>query len=137
MLKGGSITLGATLNNTGATGLNGGDYTFAATGGSAIVYGAASPTTATTPIGAGLSQSFTFNASTAPGPAGTPIGVATVSFTAADSGGGKIINSPQSGTMQLNVGGAIADNSNTAGVYGAPLSAAVAVGGTYAGLKSA
>ena len=137
VLKGGSITLGAALNNTGVTGLNGGDYTFTASGGTLTAYSAAAPATATTPVGAGLSQSFSFSASTAPGPAGTPIGIATVNFTAADSGVGKISNSPQSGTMQLNVGGAIADNSNTAGVYGAPLSAAVAVGGTYAGLESA
>ena len=119
VLKGGSITLNAALNNTGSIDLNGGDYTFTASGGSTIVYGPASPTAATTPIGAGLSQSFTFNASTAPGPAGTPIGLATVTFTAADSGGGKITNSPQTGAMQVNVGGAVADNSNKPGVYGA------------------
>jgi hypothetical protein len=137
VLKGGSITLSAALNNTGASGLNGGDYAFTASGGTSITYGTALPSTTITPIGAGSSQNFTFSAATAPGPAGTPIGLATVTFTAADSGGGKITNSPQTGTMQVNVGGAIADNSNTATVYGAPLSAAVGSGGSYAGLESA
>jgi hypothetical protein len=136
VLKGGSLTLSAALNNTGMSGLNGGDYTFSATGG-IIAYGAASPAPATTPIGAGLSQSFSFTALTFPGPAGTPIGTATIGFTAADSGGGKIFNSPQTGTMQVNVGGAVADNSNKPGVYGPAISAAVASGDTYAGLESA
>jgi hypothetical protein len=88
VLKGGSLTLSASLNNTGATGLSGGDYIFAASGGAGITYGAASPATTTTPIGAGSSQSFHVSASTASGAAGTPIGIATVVFTAADSGGG-------------------------------------------------
>ena len=136
VLKGGSITLSAALNDIGSFDLNGGDYTFTAAGG-LIAYGAASPATATTPVGAGLSQSFTFSASTFPGQAGTPIGTTTVAFIAADGGGGKIFNSPQAGTMQVNVGGAIADNSNQPGVYGPPISAAVASGGSYAGLESA
>ena len=123
VLKGGSITLSAALNNIGSFDLNGGDYTFTAVGG-LIAYGAASPATATTPVGAGLSQSFTFSASTFPGQAGTPIDTTTVAFIAADGGGGKIFNSPQAGTMQVNVGGAIADNSNQPGVYGPPISAA-------------
>jgi hypothetical protein len=137
VLKGGSITLSAALSNTGSIDLSGGDYTVTASGGTNITYGAASPSTTTTPIGAGLSQGFTFSAATAPGAAGTPIGLATIAFTAADGGGGKIFNGPQTGTMQVDVGGAIADNSNAAAVYGAPLSAVVGSGGSYAGLESA
>jgi hypothetical protein len=137
VLKGGSLSLSKTLNNTGSTGLNGGDYTFSASGGTNITYGAANPATATTPIAAGGNQAFGFNTQTAPFAGGTPIGIATVTFTAADSGGGKITNSPQTATTSLNVGGAIADNSNQPGVYGPQISAVVGPSGSYTGLESA
>jgi hypothetical protein len=138
VLKGGSVGVGATLNNTGSTDLNGGDYTFTASGGTNIGYSAAAPSTATTGITHGTGQAFSFTASTAAGPGGTPIGLATVSFTGANAGGGtKITNGPQSGSLSLNVGGATADNSNAAGVYGPALTAPVAAGGSYAGLESA
>jgi hypothetical protein len=140
VLKGGSISLGATLNNTGSVGMNGGDYTFTTSGGINITYGTAAPPTATTAIASGGSQGFTFATVTNPGPVGlggTPIGIATVTFTANNNGGSKIANAPQTGTTQLNVGGAIADNTNHPGVYGPALTAPVAGGRSYGGLESA
>jgi hypothetical protein len=133
VLKGGVVGLSATINNTGSTALAAGDYNFAASGGTNIGY-TAMPSV---PIPAPGSASFSTTATTTPGPAGTPIGLATVTFTATGNGGA-ISNSPQSGTLSLNVGGATADNTNTAGIYGPALTAPVGPGGgSYAGLESA
>ena len=132
VLKGGAISLSKTINNTGSTALAAGDYTFAASGGTAISY-TAMPSV---PIPAPGSANFSTTASTTPGPGGTPIGLATVTFTATATGSA-ITNSPQSATTTLNVGGALADDSNTAGVYGPAISAVVPNGGSYAGLESA
>jgi hypothetical protein len=132
VLKGGAISLSKTVNNTGSTALAAGDYTFAASGGTAISY-TAMPSV---PIPAPGSANFSTTAATTPGPGGTPIGLATVTFTATATGSA-ITNSPQSATTTLNVGGAIADNTNTAGIYGPPISAVVGPSGSYAGLESA
>ncbi len=132
VLKGGSISLSKAVNNTGGTALAAGDYTFAAAGGTAISY-TAMPSA---PIAAGGSNLFSTTAGTTPGAAGTPIGLATVTFTATATGSA-ITNSPQSATTTLNVGGAIADNTNTPGVYGPNISAVVGPSGSYAGLESA
>jgi hypothetical protein len=59
-----------------------------------------------------------------------------VTFTATATGSA-ITNSPQTATTTLNVGGAIADNTNTAAVYGPAISAVVGPSGSYAGLESA
>ncbi len=132
VLKGGAISLSKTVNNTGGTALAAGDYTFAASGGTLISY-TAMPSV---PIPAPGSANFNTTAATTPGTAGTPIGVATVTFTATGTGSA-ISNSPQTATTSLNVGGAIADNSNPPGVYGPAISAVVGPSGSYAGLESA
>jgi hypothetical protein len=139
VLKGGSIGLGATITNTGSLALAAGGYNFTASGGAAIGYNPANANTAALAAspGPGNSSHQVFTASTTPGPAGTPIGIATVTFTGSDNGSGTITNSPQTATTQLNVGGAIADNTNVAGVYGPPISAVVGPTGSYAGLESA
>ncbi len=136
VLKGGLINLGATLNNTGTTGLNGGDYTFAASGGTGITYSAASPATASTPIGAGANHAFTFGAQTS---SSSTIGAATVTFTANTAAGATttISNAPQTATMTLNVGNATADNTNSNSTFGPALTAIIAANtGSYAGLES-
>jgi hypothetical protein len=139
VLKGGSIGLGSTITNTGGTALAAGGYNFTASGGTAIGYNPANANTAALAAspGPGNSSHSVFTASTTPGPGGTPIGIATVTFTGSDNGSGTITNSPQTATTQLNVGGAIADNTNVAGVYGPPISAVVGPSGSYAGLESA
>jgi hypothetical protein len=132
VLKGGSISLSKTVNNTGGTALAAGDYTFAASGGTAISY-TAMPSV---PIPAAPgSANFSTTATTTPGPGGTPIGVATVTFKATATGSA-ISNSPQSATTTLNVGNATADNSNSRTTFGPALTAVIAAGGSYAGLES-
>ncbi len=135
VLKGGSVTVSSTLNNTGSVDLAGGDYTFAAAdaGGTGITYGAANPSPSSTGIVHATGQSFNFGASTT---GATPIGNATITFTGNGTATNKVSNGPQTGTLVLNVGGATADNSNTLGAFGPALTAPVAHGVSYAGLES-
>ena len=130
VLKGGFVNLAPLIQNTGSTALAPADYTFVASGGNGISY-TGMPSQ---PIPSSGSANFSTFASTTPGPAGTPIGLALISFTVPASAA--VTNSPQSGSLQLNVGGTTADNTNLPGAYGPALTAVVGPSGSYSGLES-